>query len=420
MISEQSCFVYIVLPNTTEFVTAARFEVTMTRDGNPVGKLVYGKKYLARTDAVALDPLELRLEAKLFQTATLQGFFGAIRDAMPDYWGRCVIERHMNKPVLTEFDYLLHGPDDRAGALGFGLNVEPPAPQRHFNQTLNLAEVQRNIEMITQDTNHIAEDTIKTRQVQELLLVGTSMGGARPKAVIEDNQTLWIAKFSTPQDAWNQPRVEHAYLQLAKVCHLNVADSKIINIAGKDVLLVRRFDRDYAETGYLRHRMISALTLLQAEESPLAREKWSYLLLADEIRRTSHQPKADLHELYKRMCFNAIVSNLDDHPRNHALLAKGHDWRLSPAYDLTPTLTIAQDSRLLAMVCGDYGRVASQTNLLTAHDRFLLTLDEAKYIIDHIVNTVRQQHDACLHKAGVSARDMQKIASAFIYDGFFY
>jgi serine/threonine-protein kinase HipA len=118
---------------------------------------------------------------------------------------------------------------------------------------------------------------------------------------------------------------------------LNVADSKITTVAGKDVLLVRRFDRDTADNGYRRHRMVSALTLLRSDDDPSSKENWSYLLLADEIRRTSASPKADLRELFARMCFNAIVSNLDDHPRNHAILAKDKDWHLSPAYDLTPS-----------------------------------------------------------------------------------
>ena len=129
MISEGECFVYIVPPGATEFVTAARFRVSETRDGVAAGELVYGKRYMERTDAVELDPVELKLADTHFETARMAGFFGAIRDAMPDFWGRRVIERNAGKPALGEFDYLLHGPDDRAGALGFGLNAEPPAPR---------------------------------------------------------------------------------------------------------------------------------------------------------------------------------------------------------------------------------------------------------------------------------------------------
>lgn len=417
--NSKECYVYIALPGTTEFVTAARFQVSKTRDGEPIGELVYGKNYLARSDAVELDPIELKLGQTQYKTVRMQGFFGAIRDAMPDFWGRRVIERNAHQSVFDEFDYLLQGPDDRAGALGFGFNVTPPAPRRQFNRTLDLAVLQNTAEAIINNEPDQIKKHHDHHQVRELLLQGTSMGGARPKAVVEDNSALWIAKFSSPTDRWNQPRVEHALLRLAKTCGLNVADSKIIDIAKKDVLLVRRFDRDICDQGYQRHRMVSALTLLQSEDSASARTNWSYLLLADEIRRISAHPKNDLHELFGRMCFNALISNLDDHPRNHAILAKTKQWQLSPAYDLTPTLTLSQE-RFLAMSCGVQGRLATQKNLLSAHGRFLLSKEEAEHIIDAMVNTVKKEWCNCLRRAGVSEKDSALIAQSFIYDGFFY
>lgn len=418
MTSERQCFVYIVLPNETEFVTAARFRITQTREGIPKGELVYGKNYMARANAVEIDPIELRLGTTRYETVRMHGFFGAIRDSMPDFWGRRVIERNAGKVGFEEFDYLMHGPDDRAGALGFGLGSVPPPPRRQFNQTLDLEYLQTTADAIINNVNHI-NDYVNKRQIQELLLNGTSMGGARPKAVIEHNNSLWIAKFSSSHDRWNQPRVEHALLNLAKICGLSVADSKITSVANKDVLLVRRFDRDKTEKGYRRYRMISALTLLKSEDSATARENWSYLSLADEIRRTSANPSEDLRELFGRMCFNAMVSNLDDHPRNHAILAKDKSWRLSPAYDLTPTPSIAQDSRFLAMECGTYGRLANKDNLLTGHARFFLSKNEAVKIIETMIDTIRYEWDNCMHRSGVSERDYASILPALLYDGFF-
>jgi len=420
MTSERECYAYIVLPGDTEFVTAGRFRVSKTRDGESIGEFVYGKRYLERQNAVAFDPIELKLAPQHYETARMGGFFGAIRDSMPDYWGRRVIERNAGKTILDDFDYLMHGPDDRAGALGFGLNVEPPAPRRNFNRSLDLEKLQQIVEAINNDEADTITNQTDARQVQELLLEGTSMGGARPKAVVEDDNSLWIAKFTSPSDKWNHPRVEHAFLQLAKECGLNITDSKVTTVAGQDVLLVRRFDRDGTSQGYRRHLMVSALTLLRSEESPAAKAEWSYLLLADEIRRTSENPEADLRELFGRMCFNAVVSNLDDHPRNHAILAKGGGWRLSPAYDLTPTPTIAVDDRHLAMVCGTFGRSAKKANLLTGCGRFLLSNEEAELIIDNIVDTVQSQWDVSLRRAGASKKDCTTIASAYIYDGFFY
>ena len=126
----QECFVYITLPGDTSFVTAGKFRLNVDRRGIPTGRFVYGSSYLARDDAVPLDPLELKLSRNNYTTRNLNGVFGALRDASPDYWGRRVIEKHTGIPQLREIDYLLYSPDDRAGALGFGLHAEPPAPRR--------------------------------------------------------------------------------------------------------------------------------------------------------------------------------------------------------------------------------------------------------------------------------------------------
>jgi serine/threonine-protein kinase HipA len=418
MTSERECYVYIVPPGATDFVTAGRFRVSPAPEGGAVGEFVYGRRYLERDDAVELDPVELRLRRGTYETARMQGFFGAIRDSMPDSWGRRVIEKNTGHIQLEEFDYLMQGPDDRAGALGFGLNVEPPAPKRTFNRTLDLERLQVAADAIINNEPDVAGSA--ARQVEELLLPGTSMGGARPKAVVEHEQDLWLTKFTREDDRWNHPRVEHGLLKLAESCNLTVADSKIADVAGRDVLLVRRFDRELTESGYRRYRMVSALTLLQIDDSPTARTGWSYILLADEIRRASAEPSSDLRELFGRMCFNAAVSNLDDHPRNHALFAKKRDWRMSPAYDLTPSPVIGIDRRDLAMTCGKFGRHANRQNLLSEHGRFLLSKEEAEALLDGIVETVRLQWQPTMRRAGVCEVDCEKIAGAFLYDGFFY
>ncbi len=417
MISERECYVYIVLPGGTEFVTAGRFRLDQVSPGS-VGRFVYGRRYRERKDAVELDPIELRLSSQIYETARMDGFFGAIRDAMPDFWGRRVIEKHAGLTQLEEFDYLMNGPDDRAGALGFGLNVEPPAPQNKFNRTLDLEKLQRAADAVIADEPDGAGH--EAVQAQELLLLGTSMGGARPKTVVQDGHDLWLAKFSRKDDRWNHPRVEHAMLTLAKSCGLKTADSRIDKIGGRDVLLVRRFDRDWAEGGYRRHRMVSALTLLRAGDSPGERQYWSYLLLADELRRVSADPESDLRELFARICFNAAISNLDDHPRNHAVIAQKRDWRLSPAYDLTPAPVIAQDRRDLAMICGRYGRHANQANLLSEHGRFLLAREEAQALFMQITAAIKQDWHAILRRTGVSETDCEAIKSAFVYDGLFF
>ena len=179
MTSERQCHVYIVLPGETRFVTAGRFQ-TSTVDGVAIGRFVYRRAYRERTDAVELDPVELHLVAGVFETARMDGFFGVIRDAMPDYWGRLALERQRGGP-LDEFDYLLHGPDDRAGALGFGLALEAADARWSFPAAPQLAALQRHAEAVLAGHTGPA-----SAHESDALFGSTSMGGARPKAVVED------------------------------------------------------------------------------------------------------------------------------------------------------------------------------------------------------------------------------------------
>jgi len=407
------CFVYVTLPGETEAVTAGRYVCETNRQGVATGRFVYGRSYLARADAVEIDPVELKLGARTYETVLMKGLFGALRDAGPDYWGRRVIEKHAGLTDPGELDYLLHSPDDRAGALGFGFGQTPPAPVRAFNRTLDLARLQEIADLLVNDEPPTGAEAA---QVEELLLLATSMGGARPKAVVEDAAGLWLAKFNRADDKWNMARVEHAMLLLARACGLLTATSRIESIGDRDVLLVKRFDREKVAKGYTRARMVSALTLLRTEET--RRERWSYVVLAEELRRISADPRRDAAELFRRMLFNALISNIDDHPRNHAVIAPQREWRLSPAYDLTPSVPVSLDRRDLAMAAGDLGRWANARNMLSQALRFLLDPSEAGAIIDAMEGAVKREWYAIARGAGVSEADCATIANAFVYPGF--
>lgn len=413
----RECFVYITLPGQTKPVTAGKFTITADRSSLATGRFVYGKSYLARSDRVPIDPVELILTERTYNTMMMKGVFGALRDAGPDYWGRRVIERHAGLPELSEIDYLLYAPDDRAGALGFGLGPEPPAPKRDFNQTLVLEKLQAIADAIVNEED-IPEDAA-VPQIDGLLLLGTSMGGARPKAVIEDNDSLWLAKFNRPDDRWNYARVEHAMLILARECGISTAKSKVIDVAGRDVLMIKRFDRHKTKEGYLRSRMVSGLTLLRSEDTQRDRENWSYPYLVEEVRRVSASPKEDANELFSRMCFNAMISNTDDHPRNHAMIAKETEWGLSPAYDLIPSTPVSIERRDLALICGDADRFANAGNLLSQCTRFLLTREEAQVKLTAMQEYINKNWYGTARASGVSDADCEKISSAFLYEGFF-
>ena len=414
MTSEREAYVYIQLPGTLETVPAALLRVQTLPDGTQIGRFRYGDRYLQRQEAVALDPFQLPLAKRVFEFTRLKGIPGAVRDAGPDAWGRRVIEHKLERSAadLQEIDYLLHGPQDGAGYLSFGPKAEPPAPKRQYNRTHQLAA-------LIAATQAIEEGRQVAAHLLEYLEPGTSMGGARPKATIEDARSLWLGKFPAKNDRFNLQRVEFATLDLARRCGLNVTQARLQPVGDCDVLMLRRFDRGYTDKGYLRFGLVSGLTVLDCGDSPLDRERWSYPLMADNLRRWSDKPQADCAELFTRMVFNAAVTNNDDHPRNHALLRRQKGWRLSPAYDLVPAPVVSLERRDLALTVGSYGRTASIYNLLSQVGRFGLSAEEARAEIDRIADVVRHWRDS-FFACGVSAKDIDYIAPAILPDCFFF
>jgi len=413
MTSERQAYVYVQLPGTLDTVPAALLKVEKLGDGTFVGRFRYGDRYLERKDAIAFDPFRLPLGSTVQELTKLKGVPGAVRDAGPDAWGRRVIEHKLERSAgdLEEIDYLLNGPQDGAGYLSFGLKLEPPAPKRGYNRTHQLADLVAAAEAI-EDGKRVPA------HILEQLEPGTSMGGARPKATLEDGNRLWIGKFPEKADRCNLQRVEFATLELARRCGIAVCNARLESVGGRDVLMVERFDRERTEGGYLRYGVVSGLTLLDADDSYLDRERWSYPLLADELRRWSEKSDEDRVELFRRLVFNAAVTNNDDHPRNHAVRRTARGWRLAPAYDLVPAPLVSLERRDLAMTIGTYGRTASVYNLRSQCERFGLTTEAAAKEIEKMVATVQTWRDH-FRACGVSAKDIEYIAPAYLPDGFF-
>ena len=411
-ISNDRAYVYLQLPGSLETVTAGFFE-QQERAGVALGVFIYSPAYLERSDAVPLDPFELPLREGRFETVKLSGIFGSLRDASPDAWGRRIIERYLNRTDLSEVEYLLHSPEDRVGALSFGRGKSPPPPAARFNKVLELAKLLEFAKAVERD------DKVELPpQVKDLIQPGTSLGGARPKNVVETDDGLWIAKFPAREDRWNNARVEASMLALARECRIRACDFRVVSVVEDDVLLVRRFDRARIEGGYLRHRFVSGLTVLDAGETIGDRSRWSYLLLADELRRRSHRSAEDLRELFARMTFNALISNTDDHPRNHGLIAPGRDFELAPAYDLTPNPLTSVERRDLALIVGRYNRYANRENLLSDCARFRLSHEEANALIDRMKETVQRRWRPVMRAQGVTEKDCEQLARSFTYVGF--
>jgi len=413
MTSERVLYVHIQLPGTLDTVPAARLRVEKADDGKRIGYFRYGDRYLERDNRVELDPFRLPLSRETFAITKLNGIPGAVRDAGPDYWGRLVIERLLGKSPndLDDIDYLLHGPTDGAGNLSFGLDVEPRSAARPHNRTQQLAELIAAADAV-QDGRPVPPEIL------ERLEPGTSMGGARPKATVEHERALWLAKFPAHRDRMNVQRIEHATLELARRAGIDASGTQLERVGENDVLMVKRFDREWNGVGYLRHRLVSALTVLDAEEGDVDRGRWSYLLLADELRRWSTRPQRDLRGLFRRMVFNACVSNTDDHPRNHALVRQADGWRLAPAYDLVPQAAVAQERRDLALAVGEYGRAATLYNILSACGRFGLSGEEARAEFDTVVAVVRTWPEV-FRELGVVGSDVEAVTRAFLYNGLF-
>lgn len=413
------CYVYLVLPGATDFTTAGRFETETNWGGIHHGRFVYCRDYLNNPNAVPIDPVQLdSLSDTVYRTNKFGGIFSSFRDATPERWGRFIIRHTAPQKPHTRIDYLLQSPDDRSGALGFGCRPRPYLAKRKFYKIHHLERLSALAESMNTDDEIL--DEFDSRRARDMMLFRTSIGGARPKVVVEDGECLWLAKFNSGNDEFNVARVEHAILELAKICGIDSMRSRVETVANRDVLLVERFDREKTDCGYLRYRMISGFTALRiGRDRKRKMNDWRYVPLVEELRRICAQPAENSKELFSRMVFNALISNTNDSPGNHAFISKQGGWQLSPAYDLMLSPKHSHDEcRFLAMSCGIYGRHANARNLLSECERYSLGKEEASQIIDAMEERVRNCWYSIARSAGVSETDCNKIAGAFAYHGF--
>jgi serine/threonine-protein kinase HipA len=229
---------------------------------------------------------------------------------------------------------------------------------------------------------------------------------------------VWLAKLNRHDDRWNVVRVEAAMLDLAGRCGISVPEHRLERTQRQDVLLVKRFDRALAKDGILRHRMVSAATVFQADEA-IARLAYtgSYPQLSRELARWTITGEQDRHQLFRRIAFNSLCSITDDHERNHALVAEAAQFRLSPAFDLVPQPGNTR-KRLLALNVGEHGAIAVRENLLSSADSFLLSQAQANAIIDQVRDRISRDWRKCCVTRGVPAKDIQRIHSCFAPDSF--
>jgi len=389
-------FVWVWLPGEMEPVVAGRLEAS-----NQGLQFNYGRSYLERGQAIALYDTELPLRAGRLPLKTGLSMPGCLRDASPDAWGRrVIINRLMGKngantetALLDELTYLLESGSDRIGALDF---------QRSATQYVPRLASQASLEELLTSAERVENGTPLSPELAQAIHHGTSIGGARPKALINDDARKLIAKFSSSSDVYNVIKAEYLAMRLAKRVGLSVAPVSLAKAAGKDVLLVERFDRTKTSAGWQRRLMISALTMLELDEM-MARYA-SYEDLAEIIRMRFTQPKATLRELFARLVFNILCGNTDDHARNHAAFWDGHQLELTPAYDICPQ-SRAGNEATQAMLIHRENRFSRLDVCLGAAAQFQLKETEARDIIDNQLDVIRSSWQEVCDEAELTTVD---------------
>ncbi|CAG4904347.1 type II toxin-antitoxin system HipA family toxin [Paraburkholderia gardini] len=410
-------------------------QLVLTEEGSNLiaSSFAYGLNYLKRNDALEVDPVSLSIadrtsiSGKYLLPVNALNFFGGIRDAAPDSWGRRVIEAKLKAPPnsLAESEYLLHAGSDRVGALDIRRSRTdlPTTGVSNWHTLSHLMEAAQRIEDGLPVPAHL----------EAIYVEGTALGGARPKASVRDEQgVLWLAKFASRHDRFDIPGIEYAALRMAEKAGLRVPPVKTLFLGKRRIMLIRRFDRYWmvpggspaphadllelgAGDGRAEHRsgFVSGLTLLACDETE-SRDK-SYADLADAIRRYCHPGviRDDNAELFKRMVYNIFVSNDDDHLRNHGFIwdAALPGWRLSPLYDVLPRASNATE-RYLHLSIGNDGRLATLDNALGSHDKFTLSRRAASQLIADIWRVVREWR-VYFEEFGIDAAEMDKAAPAF-------
>lgn len=367
---------WIYLPGQAQPVLCGRFDRAITAAG-PVGSFTYGRSYLARRDALPVDPVALPLRDRQFDTPYLHGWFSILLDAGPDAWGRRLIDRSVGPQ--DERGYLLQARGHPVGALAFSESRDTPPAPSHATTPLTFAA--------TLELHAKVEAGEPLSDVETSQLMGDAgSGGARPKLTLEDEGTLWLVKgvsIKDSQELTPVPCAEAALLTLAERCRIRVPRHKVRQLGGNPVLLVERFDR-YPLTGgsFGRWRYASAQTLFwSTPEAARYSYQGSYERLAELLRVWERSPAESVRELYRRVVFNALVGNTDDHDKNHGVVANAAgDFVMAPAFDLTISATLGKRN-LLAMPFGNEGGVISLENLLSSCKVFGYSNREALEIV---------------------------------------
>lgn len=381
-------YVWIWLPQATKPVPAGRVD----QAGESL-VFRYGRSYLARADRIPLYEPELPLREGE-QVPRVGTVHGCIADAGPDSWGqRVILHRRSGQAAQDTTDlrlltYLLSAGSDRIGALDFQESPSDYVPRRTDAVPL---------EELVQAAAAVEDGVPLTPALNEALLRGTSIGGARPKALLDDGARRLIAKFSSTTDAFPVVQGEFVATRLASLAGLNVAKVEMTESLGRKIMLVERFDR---LPGDRRRAMVSALTILGLGEA--GARYASYADLAHIVRSRFTDPDATLRELFARITFNVLTSNTDDHARNHAAFWDGAYLTLTPAYDVCPCPRSGGEAEQVMAIGEDGWRYSQLPGCVARAATYHLSRADAQEIVDHQIEAIEASWDDVCDEAGLT------------------
>lgn len=396
----ETLFVWNYLPGRVDPVVAGKLDLARTAD-RVVGHFVYGKSYLARADAIALDPVTLPLLERPSEFVVLSGFPGVILDACPDRWGIKVIGRLVGEREYPS-GYLLMNDPGRAGSLAFSRSATKPP--------VELSSREFPLQSLLEAAEAIEQDREVDPELLKALHPGT--GGARPKCNILEGDAVWIAKFPSVKDdpRISIPRLEHATMTLAAACGVRAATTKCDRIAGKDVCFVKRFDRAVQGGQVCRRGYVSARTVFYSD--PAYRDVGgSYGRLATWMTRYGVEA-GERKELFRRMVFNCAVRNSDDHELNHGLAhLVDNRFELADAFDVLPSLA-AHQIHHHALLVGD-SAAGTVANLVSNTAAFGLGREEGLAIIEEIQGKIQSRWQDIAYAAGFGDEEFRRLEPYF-------
>lgn len=406
----QSCYVFLDVGDEPTIIAQYSFD-------KPIYRFIYGATYASNPKAFALDPINMPFlnPNREMQTNAKDGF-GVLADATPDKWGRNLTKSLHARVPLNQIEWLIAAQGNAVGCLVASLSKSQI--KNTENNKINFDDVRRYLKVaksIERDEDLTATSTVSmymNNTLEKLVHHGSSMGGARPKVVVQHKDIEWIAKLNKESDLFDNARVEYACMKMAQSIGINTSHVELEEVEGNPILMVKRFDRNCPER---KKHYISANSLLNITRVREGDLSFSYMNIAKVCNQICHDAQKNQTELFTRMILNVMLSNTDDHLKNHGFLMYDmdkHHYSLSPAFDILPHGNISSFPKIHALALGDDGREGSLKNILSRANSFGLSGDQAMDIIKN-VKAVLENKDVFFKDAGLPPSQIRSLEAYF-------